>query len=78
LGHRVQLTVFALLGLAIGASLFWLVPNWLDARIQYDKRLFGPTLFLFVFWVSVNVHHYFIDSVMWRRENPETKLHLFS
>jgi hypothetical protein len=76
--HRVQLTIFAVVGLALGASLFWLLPDLFDTRVQYDKILFGPTLFLFVFWVVVNVHHYFIDSVIWRRENPETKLHLFT
>ena len=76
--HRVQLTIFAVLGFAIGAALFWLLPNWLDARFSYEKDIFGPTLFLFLFWIFVNVHHYFLDSVIWRRENPETKLHLFS
>ena len=26
----------------------------------------------------INVHHYFLDSVMWRRENPDTRRFLFS
>jgi hypothetical protein len=62
----------------VGAGMFWVVPKWLDASVAYQNQLFGPTLFLFLFWVVVNVHHYFLDSVMWRRDNPETKLHLFS
>jgi hypothetical protein len=77
-GHRVRLTLFAATGLLIGAALFWGLPAFFDARIAYESKIFGPTLFLFLFWVTVNVHHYFLDSVMWRRDNPETKLHLFS
>ena len=34
-------------------------------------------MFLFVFWIFINVHHYFLDNVMWRRENPDTKKYLF-
>lgn len=74
----VQLTLFAVAGLLIGGALFWVIPKSLDASVAYNSDLFGPTLFLFMFWVVVNVHHYFIDSVMWRRDNPETKLHLFA
>ena len=75
--HRVRLTLFAVAGLVIGAALFWGLPAYFDNNVAYKNEIFGPTLFLFVFWVIVNVHHYFIDSVMWRRDNPETKLHLF-
>jgi hypothetical protein len=77
-GHRVRLTLFGASGLLIGAALFWVLPALFDEKVAYESNMFGPTLFLFVFWVIVNVHHYFIDSVMWRRDNPETKLHLFS
>ena len=31
----------------------------------------------FTGWTFINLHHYFIDSVTWRRENPETRRHLF-
>jgi hypothetical protein len=34
-------------------------------------------MFLFVFWICINVHHYFLDNVMWRRENPDTRKYLF-
>jgi hypothetical protein len=25
------------------------------------------------FFVVVSIHHYFMDAVIWRRENPETR-----
>jgi hypothetical protein len=57
---------------------FWWIPQKLDTWIGYDETLFGPTLFLFVFWLFINVHHYFLDSVMWRAENPEVRRNLFA
>jgi hypothetical protein len=72
-----RLALFAALGLTMGWLAFWGLPRWLGGALDYDRALLGPTLFLFVFWIFVNVHHYFLDSVMWRRENPETRRFLF-
>ncbi|WP_437336255.1 hypothetical protein [Sorangium sp. So ce394] len=33
----------------------------------------GPTPYLAAIYVFVNIHHYFMDNVIWRRENPETR-----
>jgi hypothetical protein len=33
----------------------------------------GDTPFLAVVFVFVNIHHYFMDTVLWRRENPQTR-----
>jgi hypothetical protein len=74
---RVRMTLFATIGFVLGALLFWAIPLWLDAETISTDALFGPSLFLFVCWVTVNVHHYFMDSVMWRRDNPKVKQHLF-
>lgn len=65
------------LGLILGYAAFWGIPKFLDAVVPYDQSVFGPTLFLFVFWIFINVHHYFLDNVMWRRGNPDTKRYLF-
>ncbi|WP_437976555.1 hypothetical protein WMF11_04515 [Sorangium sp. So ce295] len=32
----------------------------------------GPTPYFAAVFVFVNIHHYFMDNVIWRRENPET------
>ena len=72
------LALFFATGLLLGYLGFWGVPQFLDKFIPYDKAAFGGTMFLFVFWIFVNVHHYFLDNVMWRRENPDTRKYLFS
>lgn len=76
--RSVRFTGFIALGLIIGYAMFWALPKALDAIVPYDKSVFGPALFLFVFWIFINVHHYFLDNVMWRRGNPDTMKHLFS
>lgn len=72
-----QVTLFALTGVALGIALFWKIPIWLDQNISYRHDLFGANLFLFSFWIFVNVHHYFIDNVIWRRDNADAKKYLF-
>ena len=61
----------------LGFAGFWGLPLLLQAAVDYDRTLFGDYLFLFVSWIFINVHHYFIDNVLWRRDNPETKRWLF-
>ena len=72
-----RLVLFLALGILLGWLGFWGLPEWLNGAVDYDRTLFGPAVFLFVFWIFINVHHYFLDSVMWRRENPETRRFLF-
>ena len=33
----------------------------------------GPTPYFAAFFVVVNLHHYFMDYVIWRRDNPDTR-----
>ena len=68
---------FVLAGSILGFAGFWLAPITIDALSGYDQAVFGATLFLFIGWTFINIHHYFIDNVIWRRENPETRQHLF-
>lgn len=69
----------ALLGLsavALGWVLFNGAPGILDAALvrREDKLLdLGPTPYFAALYVFVNLHHYFMDNVIWRRENPLTK-----
>lgn len=71
----------ALVPLALGAiGLGWLlfrgVPEFLDGWLVLRDPIdpFGPTPYLAAIGVFVNVHHYFMDAVMWRRENPDMRL----
>lgn len=69
---------FILLGTFLGLIFFYAIPFTLDMLIDYREEVFGTTMFLFAIWVFINVHHYFMDNVIWRRDNPEIKQHLFS
>ncbi len=68
---------FAIAGGVLGAAGFWWAPQAANALSGYDRAVFGTALFLFVAWTFINIHHYFIDNVIWRRDNPEMKRHLF-
>ncbi|HEY7549877.1 MAG TPA: hypothetical protein VH913_10210, partial [Hyphomicrobiaceae bacterium] len=74
---NLHLVLFLVLGILLGWLGFWGLPAWLNGAAAYDRNIFGPTAFLFVFWIFINIHHYFLDNVMWRRENPETRRFLF-
>ena len=37
----------------------------------------GPTPYFAAIYAFVNIHHYFMDTVIWRRDNPATR-HLFA
>lgn len=75
---RCRFAAFVAIGLVLGFCGFWLAPSVLKIAVAYDTETFGATLYLFVFWIFINVHHYFLDNVLWRRENPETRDYLFA
>ncbi len=73
-----KFVIFVVTGLILGYLLFWTIPQLLDSTVHYNHEVFGETMFMFMFWIFINIHHYFIDNVIWRRENPDTKRYLFS
>jgi hypothetical protein len=67
-----------LLGSAVlGALAFHFIPNAVDSLRLVHAPALGPTPALFFFTVFINIHHYFIDNVLWRGNNPEMRKHLF-
>jgi len=73
-----KLAMFIGIGTFLGFLGFMGVPRVLDAVVSYNKHLYGTSLFLFAFYIFINVHHYFLDNVMWRRGNPDVVQHIFS
>ena len=69
-----QLALFIALGTALGYLGFVAAPRYLDAVGSYNHEIFGSYLFMFIFSIFINIHHYFLDNVMWRRGNPQMKL----
>lgn len=67
-----------ILPLLVMGWLSWLfVPEWLDQRFDTYRTLsFG--FFAIASNLILNVHHYFLDSAIWRFDNPEIKQHLLS
>lgn len=67
------------LGIVLGAAGFWWAPVGLEALrtglVDFDPK--GPALAVAVFWLFINVHHYLIDNVLWRKDNPAVNRHLF-
>lgn len=72
-----RMAAFILIGLALGFLAFSTIPQLLDKFVPYDKTVFGPILFMFVFAAFINIHHYFIDNVIWRRGNPDVLKYVF-
>jgi hypothetical protein len=75
--YQARLAGFAVLGIVLGFLLFWGIPVALDTIIKFPQETGRAFVFLFSFWVFVNVHHYFTDNVIWRSQNPETRRYLF-
>ncbi len=74
-----RFVLFLALGGALGWLGFWQLPAYLSQHIQYDSStLVSSSAWMIVCWVFINVHHYFIDTVIWRKGNPDTQLYLFS
>jgi multisubunit Na+/H+ antiporter MnhC subunit len=70
--------LFVTIGVALGFLGFMGVPRTLDRVIGYDTRAYGTALCVFLAYIFINVHHYFLDNVMWRRGNPDVQRHIFS
>jgi len=76
----VRLGIVAISAIALGWVLLNGVPGALDSLLAAEAtdspklvRRLGPTPYLAAFFAFVNIHHYFMDHVIWRRENPCTR-----
>jgi hypothetical protein len=74
-----RLTALAFSALGLGWVLFRGAPVLLDTTLVSNwsanaaNKALGDTPFFAAFFVVVNIHHYFMDYVIWRRENPDTQ-----
>ena len=74
---RVVVGAWATGALALGLLLFHLLPSVLDGALvdRHAARFseLGATPYFAASFAVVNLHHYFMDFVIWRRENSETR-----
>lgn len=73
-----HLAKFVIAAVLLGYLGFLILPGFADSHVGYDKSAIGGSFFAFAALIFINVHHYFIDNVIWRRENPESQAHLFA
>jgi hypothetical protein len=60
----------------VGVATFELIPEALDKVLRTDVNEL-PMFFTIAFVVFINVHHFFIDSVIWRSDQRDVKSGLF-
>lgn len=73
-----RLGLLALSALGLGWVLFHGAPTALDdmlvpRRSGAAQGPLGPTPYFAALFVIVNIHHYFMDTVIWRHDNPLTR-----
>ena len=56
----------------LGAFFFEFLPNFLDKNLLIGN-IITPHIFLLSFILFINIHHYFIDSVIWRSGNKNIR-----
>lgn len=68
---------FAALGVALGGAFMYLIPWILDQHLHLASQ-FGSNIFMFLFLIFINIHHYFIDNAIWRRDNAKVQKYIFA
>ncbi|MEO7329587.1 MAG: hypothetical protein ABI193_13490 [Minicystis sp.] len=73
---RSRIGLLAAAALALGWLLFHGAPTALDDALVARRDRFsdlGATPYFAALYTFVNLHHYFMDHVIWRRDNPLTR-----
>ncbi len=75
-----RLFVLGFSAVALGLLQFHVVPSvcdWARLLVPHHSPMslddLGPTPWFAALFAVVNIHHYLMDTVIWRRENPETR-----
>ncbi|CAN5434234.1 hypothetical protein BH09MYX1_BH09MYX1_54310 [soil metagenome] len=70
---KTRIGVLAVSAIGLGILLFHVGPTALDDMLVTKKSAItdmGPTPWFAALYAFVNLHHYFMDNVIWRRDNP--------
>lgn len=62
--------------LGLGVLLFHVFPSALDGMLVPKASRFtdmGPTPYFAALYAALNIHHYLMDAVIWRKDNPQTQ-----
>ncbi len=74
----VRVGTLFLSAVALGIVLFHAAPDMLDTALVPRGTIptpgsLGPTPYFAALYAFINIHHYFMDTVIWRRDNPDTR-----
>ena len=72
-----RLVMFVFGGFALGALFMDLLPGAIDKLVAEDWIHFSRNYFIVSFLLFINIHHFFIDSAFWRRDNRDVQQYLF-
>lgn len=77
---RQRLWLVAATAIGLGVVFFHALPGLLDGALVPAPRdmserdlLLGATPYFAAFFTCINIHHYAMDQVIWRRDNPKTR-----
>lgn len=70
--------LYILTSFVTGWLFFEFIPEFLDKTVTYNTKIFGVSLFMFLFHIFINIHHYFIDFAIWRRDNINIRKYIFN
>lgn len=77
MSRAARLGILAATALVLGLVVFHGLPQALDALLVDRKKArftdLGATPHFAAIYVVVNLHHYLMDTVIWRRDNPKTR-----
>lgn len=66
-----QLAGVAAIALVLGWIGFHIAPDWLDQNLYWDEEALGPTIYFATITGFINIHHFMMDNVIWRKNNPD-------
>ncbi len=74
---KTRMAVLAATALGLGWLLFHGAPTALDSDLLVPRAsrftAMGATPYFAAIYTFVNVHHFLMDAVLWRRESPEAR-----
>lgn len=71
------LSIFTTVTIVLGALVFSIIPNYLDKEFSAVTLGLGAQAYLISFILFINIHHYFIDNVIWKKDNDLVRKYLF-
>jgi hypothetical protein len=75
--NHLKLIKFYVFSILLGLAGFWGASYIFTPLVTPFKGLDGVNVFIIMTTVFINIHHYFLDNVLWRKENTTVKKYLF-